>query len=118
LQRNEQDIATERGDEPRQSRGGYKDRVVRFSDRQTERRHVLQGLAKETVELFVAGLDLGHRLQLFRHRLGVANIVARPDTIVRRVVELLPRREPAVNHSRKRFLEVGDVATFQNARYR
>src|SRR5258708_24732566 len=63
--------------------------LARALDGQTERGHVLQRLAKKTVEFFVACLNLGHHLQPPRHRLGMARLVARPNTMARRVEELL-----------------------------
>ena len=89
LQRNDQAIAAERSDEPRQSGRRYEGHVIRAPDRQTECGHVLQRLVKQTVEFLVACLDLDHGLQPFRHRLGMVGLVTGPDTILRRVEVLL-----------------------------
>jgi hypothetical protein len=53
---------------PRKGRGRHEDHVIRASDRQPERRHVLDCLAKQTIKFLVAGLDLGHVLEPVRHR--------------------------------------------------
>ena len=89
LQRNDQAVAPERSDEPGQSGSRQENDLVCALDRQTERGHVLQRLTEQTVEFFVAGLNLDHGLQPFRHRLGVAGLVTLPDAIVRRAEMLL-----------------------------
>jgi hypothetical protein len=50
-----------------------------------ERGHVLDRLAKETIELLFAGLDLRHVMEPVRHRLGMARLVALPDALGRGV---------------------------------
>src|SRR6266446_8124560 len=89
LQRNDQAIAAEGSDEPRQSRGRQKDRMARAPDRQTQRGHVLQRLAKETVEFLVARLDLDHCLEPFAHRHRIAGLVTFREAVWRRVKALL-----------------------------
>ena len=88
LQRNYQAIAAEWSDEPRQPGSRQKDHMVGASDRQTQRGHVLQRLAKKTVEFLVARLDPDHRLQPFCHRQGMAGLVNFSDAVVRRVKAL------------------------------
>ena len=71
LQRDDQAVAPEWGDEPWESGGRQENQVIRALNRQPKRSHVLQPLAKETVKFLVAGLDLDHVLQPVRHRLGM-----------------------------------------------
>jgi len=63
--------------------------MVRALDRQTERGHVLQRLVEETVEFFVAALNLGHNLQPLRHSPGVLGLATLPDAIPGRAKMLL-----------------------------
>src|SRR4029077_6080433 len=62
LQRDNQAVASERGDEPWKPGGRHENEVIRACDRQPERGHVLERLAKQTIKFLVAGLDLGHVL--------------------------------------------------------
>src|SRR6478672_2251198 len=55
---------------------------------QTERGHVLERLAEQPVKLFVACLNLDHRVQPFRHGLNVVGSTL-PDAILKRVEMLL-----------------------------
>ena len=63
--------------------------MARAPDRQTQRGHILERLAKETVEFLVACLDLDHCLQPFRRRQGITGPATFPDAVVRRVKALL-----------------------------
>ena len=65
LQRNKETISTKWSDEPRQSSRRHENHMIRAFDRQTERGHVLERLMKETIKLFVAGVDLGYGVQPF-----------------------------------------------------
>ena len=76
LQGDDQAVAAEQRDEPRQAGGGYEHHVVGSRDRQSQGRHVENPLAKAAVELFVAGLDLQDRALPFLDRLGVLGFVA------------------------------------------
>ena len=58
LQRDDQAVASKRSDKPRQTGGRQENHVIRARNRQAECRHVLERLAKQTIEFFVAGLDL------------------------------------------------------------
>src|SRR5262249_848420 len=89
LQRNDQAVAAEGSNEPWQPGGGEKHDVVGSLDRQTQRGHVLQRLMEETVEFLVAGPDLDHCFQPFRHRLGMAGFVNFPEALGRRAQLLL-----------------------------
>jgi hypothetical protein len=62
LQRDNQAVASERGDEPWKSSARHEHQVIRACDRQPERGHVLECLAKQTIKFLVAGLNLGHLL--------------------------------------------------------
>src|SRR6516225_1001193 len=62
LQRDYQAVASERGDEPWKPSGRHEHQVIRACDRQPERSHVLECLAKQTIKFLVASLDLGHLL--------------------------------------------------------
>src|SRR5262249_49414545 len=65
LQRNEQTIAAKWSDEPRQSSSRHENHMIRTLDRQTECRHVLERLMKQTIKFFVACRDFRNRLQPF-----------------------------------------------------
>ena len=58
--------------------------MIRACDRQAERSHILECLAKQAIKFLVAGLNLDDVFQPVRHRLGVARLVAVPDAVSRR----------------------------------
>jgi hypothetical protein len=67
LQRNDQAVAAKRGDKPWQARSGQKNLVVSSGDREAQCGHVLKRLMIETIELFIAGADLQHRVEPVRY---------------------------------------------------
>ena len=67
LQRDDQRVTAEQGDEPGQAGGGDEDHVVHAFERQAECGHVLHALVVGAVELLVAGLDLQHGALPFVH---------------------------------------------------
>src|ERR1700741_3608759 len=89
LQRNDQTVAPKRSNEPGQAGSRKEDYMVCVLDRQTERGHVLERLAEQTVEFFIAGLNPCHVLQPLRHRPGMVGLVALPEAILWRVQKLL-----------------------------
>src|SRR6186997_2117056 len=71
LQRDDQAVPTEWGDEPRQSRGGQENHMIRALDRQPEGGHVVDRLMPQAIKLLVAGADLGYGLLPLDQRLGM-----------------------------------------------
>src|SRR4029077_4504830 len=62
LQRDNQAVASERGDEPWKPGGGQKTGVLRACDREPGAAQFPEALAKQTIKFLVAGRDLGHVL--------------------------------------------------------
>src|SRR5215472_5840900 len=81
LQRDDQAVASERGDEPRETGGWQEDHMIGALDRQPKSGHVLEGLAKQTIKFLVARVDLDHVLEPVRHRLSGFRFGAWPKAI-------------------------------------
>src|SRR6266536_3797682 len=85
LKRGDQAVASEWGDEPGKAGCGEKRLAIRSLDWKPKRGHILQCATKQSVELLVARLNLGDRLQPVSQSLGVFGFFAVADTIARRI---------------------------------
>jgi hypothetical protein len=72
LKRDDQAVATERRDEPREPGGRQENHVIGACHWQAKGRHVLERLAEQTIKLLVAGPNLDDIFQPVRQCLGVA----------------------------------------------
>src|SRR6516165_10036568 len=93
LQRDDQAVASERGDKPRESSRRKEDQVVGPFDREAKSGHVLECLTKQTIKLLVARLDLDDLLEPIGHRLRVLWLVVTTDTLWRRRQHAIAIRE-------------------------
>src|SRR5437764_2815364 len=93
LQRDDQAVATERGQEPRKPGGRQEDHVIRVCNRQAEGSQILERLAKKTIELLIAGPNLDDVFQPVRQGLGMVRIMALRNALARRSKTPIPVRQ-------------------------
>src|SRR5215831_1654035 len=98
LQRGDEAVAPEWGDEPGKAGRRQERLAIPRLDRKAERGHVLECRAKQPVELLVARLNFGDGLQPVTQPLGMLGLFAVFDAIARRVktaISILQRVQDA-----------------------
>src|SRR5262249_27026069 len=85
LKRGDEAVATEWGDEPGKAGRRQERLAIPGLDRKAERGHILECTAKQPVELLVARLNFGDRLQPVTQPLGMIRLLAVFDAITRRI---------------------------------